>query len=173
MIRKIVSRAAGFAGRGTLAAVMLLLLTQAASAQSQFPPLFRDNWTQTAPQGFGDRQNSWPWSMGWFQGKLFVGTVRAEQCITAWGAHVLQPAFPYPPADPALSCTPDPNDLSLQAEIWSWDPSTNAWTRAFQSPNNIAIPGTNPVKCLDSASQRRPQAAADLSAAFTKNSLGH
>jgi len=146
MIRKIGGRIVIFAGSGSLLAVALLLLIRGASAQSQYPPLFRNNWTQSAPQGFGDRQNSWPWSMAWFQGKLFVGTVRAEQCVTDWGAHVLQPAYPYPPTDPDLSCTPDPNDLPLQAEIWSWDPSTKAWTRVFQSPNNLAIPGTNPVK---------------------------
>ena len=146
MIRQIVSKATGHSVGGGIAVVTLLLLAQAATAQSQFPPLFRNNWTQSAPQGFGDRQNSWPWSMSWFQGKLLVGTVRSEQCVTDYGAHMLQPAFPYPPTDPALSCAANVNDLALQAEIWSWDPSTNTWTRVFQSPNNIPIPGTNPVQ---------------------------
>lgn len=148
MIPKLFSRPAWLFGSGSLAAVAGLLLTQAAMAQQvgQYPPLFRNNWTQSAPQGFGDRQNSWPWSMAWFNGKLLVGTNRAEECITAASAHLVQPSFPYPPTDPALSCTPDPNDLPLQAEIWSWDPASNTWTRVFQSPNTIPIPGTNPTK---------------------------
>lgn len=147
MIRKIFSRSACLFDGGSVAAFALVFLAQAARAQvSQFPPLFRNNWTQSAPQGFGDRQNSWPWSMVWFNGQFLVGTNRAEECVTAAAAHAVDPLFPYPPADPALSCTPDPNDLPLQAEIWSWTPSNNTWTRVFQSPNNIPIPNTSPTK---------------------------
>src|SRR5579871_4325762 len=31
-----------------------------------------------AQNGFGDRNNSWSWSMAWFHGKLYVGTGRDE-----------------------------------------------------------------------------------------------
>ncbi|HXI40108.1 MAG TPA: hypothetical protein VNH83_09020, partial [Bryobacteraceae bacterium] len=42
--------------------------------------------------------------------------------------------------DPDIQCAQDPNDLPLQAEIWSWAPDTNTWTRVFQSPLTIQNP---------------------------------
>lgn len=129
---------------GTLA-IAALLGSYVAAAQSQYPPLQRSNFTLSAPQGFGDRQNTWAWSMAWFKGKLLVGTNRAEQCVTS-AAEARENLGPYPPTDPDISCTPDPNDLPLQAEIWSWNPATKSWTRIFQSPQDVPIPGTKPVK---------------------------
>ena len=80
--------------------------------------------------------------MAWFQGKLLVGTNRAIACVQAEAEHLKNSSDPYPPSDPNVSCTPDPTDLPLQAEIWSWDPTTNAWTRVYQSPNDVPIPNT-------------------------------
>jgi hypothetical protein len=131
--------------RRCMAAASLLLAMPGLRAQSQYPPLQTSNFTLSAPQGFGDRQNSWAWSMAWFNGKLLVGTNRAEQCVTS-AAEALGNLGAYPPSDPSISCTANPNDLPLQAEIWSWNPATNAWTRVFQSPQDVPIPGTNPVK---------------------------
>lgn len=127
------------------ALVVVLVGAHGAAAQSQYPPLQRSNFTLSAPQGFGDRQNTWAWSMAWYKGKLLVGTNRAEQCVTS-AAAARAGLEPYPPTDPDISCTPDPDDLPLQAEIWSWNPATNTWTRVFQSPQDVHIPGTNPVK---------------------------
>jgi hypothetical protein len=132
-------------GSGWLAAASLILI-QVAAAQSQYPPLIRNTWTQVAPEGFGDRQNSWAWSMYWFQGKLLVGTNRAVACVVKEAAHNKNPSVPYPPPDQNISCTPDPTDLPLQAEIWSWDPASNTWTRVYQSPNDVPIPNTTPQK---------------------------
>ncbi len=123
-----------------------LILVQTVSAQSQYPPLSRTYWREVAPEGFGDRQNSYAWSMAWFNGKLLVGTDRANACVTRAQAHLRNPAVPYPPADPDISCAADPTDLPLQAEIWSLDSSTKAWTRVFQSPKSVPIPNTNPQK---------------------------
>ena len=128
-----------------MAAAILCLAIPGLQAQSQYPPLQSSNFTLSAPQGFGDRQNSWAWSMAWFKGKLYVGTNRAEQCVTS-AAEALGNLGVYPPTDPSISCTPDPNDLPLQAEIWSWSPATKAWARVFQSPQDVPIPGTDPVK---------------------------
>ena len=108
----------------------------ALAAGQQFPPLTRSNFTSSVPQGFGDRQNSWPWSMEWFNGSLYVGTFRSADCVYTLGNGV------YPPADTDVSCPLDPNTLALQAEIWSWTPATNAWNRVFQSPQDLLIPGT-------------------------------
>src|SRR5882672_11383668 len=107
--------------------VALVLPNQISWAQSQFPPLSRAKFIQPVPQGFGDRQNSYPWAMEWFAGKLFVGTGRAIFCGQAEAHNV------YPPPDADVECTPDIRDLPLQAEIWSWDPATNIWSRAYQS----------------------------------------
>ena len=53
------------------------------SQSSSNSPLIVANdlvFRQAAPQGFGDRQNSWAWSMYWWKGKLYVGTNRAWHC---------------------------------------------------------------------------------------------
>ena len=132
-------------GCASLAAASLILI-QTATAQSTYPPLVRSNFKQPVPEGFGDRQNSWAWSMGWFNGKLLVGTNRANECVVKAAAHLKNPSVPYPPPDPNIVCAPDPTDLPLQAEIWSWDPSSDVWSMVFQSPNDVPIPNTNPVK---------------------------
>lgn len=114
----------------------------------QFPPLARQNFSQVAPQGFGQRQNSWAWSMEWFKGKLYVGTDRAYECAFQAAVNVILPGS-YPPADPDVQCTADPTDLPLRAEIWVWSPDTRAWTRVFQSPQDVPIPGTNKFTARD------------------------
>ncbi|HUK15220.1 MAG TPA: hypothetical protein VLW65_02345 [Bryobacteraceae bacterium] len=94
-----------------------------------------------APQGFGDRQNSYAWSMAWFNNQLFVGTDRAQACVGAAG-HYVQDGSSYPPPDPDISCPSTLPELppTLQAEIWSWNPITSVWTRVFQSPLSVPMP---------------------------------
>jgi hypothetical protein len=41
---------------------------------------------------------------------------------------------------PGTTCPADKYDLNLQAEIWQYTPTTNAWKRVFQSPNDIPNP---------------------------------
>jgi len=136
---------------------LIWLLAIYASAQSTYAPLFKYDFTEIAQQGFGERQNTWAWSMAYFNGKLYLGTNRSEDCITQATSHMVDPATPYPPLDPDISCpvvnNPDGSlnfqaslaQLSLQAEIWAWDPKTNSWSRVFQSPLSVAVPGTNPL----------------------------
>ena len=131
------------------AAMWLLFSHGAAAQQSVYPPLDRTNFAAVAPQGFGDRQNSWAWSMTWFNNKLYVGTNRAMDCVNKAAIKLVIPSAVYPPTDPDVSCAPDPNDLPLQAEIWSWDPTTKAWTRVFQSPNDLPIPNTSKFVARD------------------------
>jgi hypothetical protein len=98
-------------------------------------------FSEAAPQGFDDRQNSGVWSMQWWRGKLYVGTVRSWFCWSqAWFSQ-LSPLVPYPPVDPDFDCAPDPVDLPLQAEIWRYTPETETWERVYQSPNDVEIPG--------------------------------
>lgn len=131
------------ARRLTIGAALLgivLLLARFAPAQSP-QPLYSGNFLEAAPQGFGDRQNSGAWSMTWWNGTLYVGTVRAWFCWSAAWFHIHFPRiFQYPPPDPDLQCAEDPTDLPLQAEIWRWIPGTGIWERVYQSPNDVPIP---------------------------------
>lgn len=152
------SRPINWAGRfGRLSAAVMLSMMNAgggggALAQT-FPALTRADFTPMVaqggpvPQGFGDRQNSWAWSMAWFKGKLVVGTNRSYDCMVAASINRPFPFLPYPPPDPDELCTPDYRDLPLRAEIWTWDPATNLWARIYQSPADLPNPD-NPAKPL-------------------------
>ena len=153
------ARASRFAARGALA--LALLLSSAghlpgAAADSGVPLTAKDfspfvagpsDPTNPFSQGFGDRQNSWAWSMKWWKNKLFVGTSRAYRCYSrASLARIAAFLFPYPPPDPDQSCTTDPAELPLQAEIWAWTPPTSGsprgtWEMLYRSPKDVPVPG--------------------------------
>lgn len=122
-----------------IAAALLLMLMAPLAAHAGFPP-DEDDFVSMAPQGFGDRQNSWPWSMQWWKGYLYVGTNRAWHCAETASFHNLFPgSVPYPPNDPDIECPDDPEDIPAQAEIWRWSPATNIWQRVYQSPNDVLL----------------------------------
>ena len=101
------------------------------------------NFTPAAPQGFGDFENSWPWSMAWWNNQLYVGTNRAFGCVKQWEENVSLGAnlFPYPPkASSGIVCSADPAALPLQAEIWTLNPESKTWTQVFQSPADLVNP---------------------------------
>lgn len=126
---------------GVTVLVVVLLLVKSAPAQAQ-RSLYPWEFSEVAPQGFGDRHNSWAWSMQWWNGKLYVGTHRAEQCVTsATLAHHLHAPWLYPPLDKDIECTECPQDLPLQAEIWRFDPEREHWEWVYQSPDDVEIPG--------------------------------
>ena len=124
---------------GAILLTLVFWMPQGAQMASSLPML-RHNFTLAAPQGFGDRQNSWAWSMIWWRGKLYVGTNRNWMCVQAAMNAYAFPGIPYPPNDPDVECAPEPEDLELQAEIWRWTPETDTWERVYQSPNDIEIP---------------------------------
>ncbi len=92
-----------------------------------------------ASGGFGDRHNSFAWSMKWFKGKLYVGTGRAFLCVTAATSDRTAGTHIYPPLVADVECTPAIEDLPLAAEIWQLTPETNTWARVFVSPQDIPI----------------------------------
>lgn len=105
-------------------------------------PMFRDEFVEAAPQGFGDRQNTKAWSMKWWKDRVYVGTARAHICVQdASLAFRIGGIFKYPKKDPDLECTESPQDLPLQAEIWGFSPEEEAWERLYQSPQDLEIPG--------------------------------
>ncbi|RIK56654.1 MAG: hypothetical protein DCC57_02970 [Chloroflexi bacterium] len=100
------------------------------------------NFVPISPPGFGDRQNSWAWAMTWWNGYLYVGTNRAWACLEAASIIRISPLLgEYPPDDPDIACTPAPEDLALQAEIWRWSPDKNLWERVYRSPRDVPIAG--------------------------------
>ncbi|MEA3337600.1 MAG: hypothetical protein U9R25_17020 [Chloroflexota bacterium] len=110
-------------------------------------PARRLSFAKMGSQGFGDRYNTWAWSMIWWRGCLFVGTNRAilcaERAATANGLPMLSkfPFAKYPPDDPDAGCPPDSTDLPLRAEIWRWTPEIDQWDRVYQAPEDVPIPG--------------------------------
>ena len=104
-------------------------------------------FSKASRQGFGERQNTWAWSMLWWRGKLYVGTNRAflateRAALTRSLPWLKNMAFvKYPPDDPDVECPPDPSDLPLSAEIWRWSPEGDLWERVYVSPPEVPIPG--------------------------------
>ncbi len=101
---------------------------------------------ETNQPGFGDRENSFSWSMAWFKGNLYVGTVRDEQCVeyATFDYYNLRKYTTNP--SPGVTCPADRYDMDLRAEIWRYTPSSNStgsWTRVYQSPTipNPRAPG--------------------------------
>jgi hypothetical protein len=144
-------RAAVLAVACGLACAALITPATSAHGERRGRSLSADDFAQHAPRGFGDRNNSWAQSMEWWHGRLFVGTTRQSLCgslFALWefaggllGLDFVNTYLPYPPRSTEIVCAPDGADLSLQAEIWSWTPGDDAWTRVFQSPLDLDNPG--------------------------------
>ena len=139
------------AGSLVLAAAAALAVAAPVAAAQQV--VFSDAVTEAALQGFGDRQNSQAWAMGWFKGRLYLGTGRSTFCVQQAVLEIYIPELnPYPPDDPDFDCTPEPADLPLQAEIWRWTPdpgdptAPGTWDRVYQAVNDVLIQGTDPPK---------------------------
>jgi hypothetical protein len=99
--------------------------------------------------GFGDRHNSFAWSMGWFKGHLYVGTGRAFLCTTAATADRQTGSHLFRSAAPDLECAATVEDLPLSAEIWRYSPTTRVWQRVFKSPEDVPVAwdaGGQPIK---------------------------
>jgi hypothetical protein len=92
--------------------------------------------------GFGNRWNTYPWSMQWWAGKLYVGTNKSFPCVEYYVLHSAMPWLQrYPPRfDPDVACAACPFDLDLQAEIWEYTPGTARWARVYESPVDVPVP---------------------------------
>ena len=132
---------------GAIAAALAIPSHVPAAATAPLPVT---SFHEVALQGFGDYQNSWPWSAAWYKGRLYVGTDRNEMCVAS------ADAVPYPPVDPDLHCPGAPPTLqslvpTLGAQIWSVDPSTTSsitqsnWTENYVSPLTVSIPMSNQI----------------------------
>lgn len=111
--------------------LLLALVATIASPKivfSDWPLLNRIEFRKIADDGFGDPGNTVAWSMAWFQGKVYVGTQRHTQCVSARmsGSNV-PPSFP-------VECPENLFDLDLRAQIWRYTPETGNWEMVFISP---------------------------------------
>lgn len=95
--------------------------------QSQTP-----GFTKIVTGGFGDNSNTYAWSIQWFKHKLYVGTGREVNCVTAF-------VLATGPHSGRSNCPNDPKDLRLAAEIWQYTPETKTWARVYQSPLDIPV----------------------------------
>jgi hypothetical protein len=91
--------------------------------------------------GFGDGHNSFPHSVTWFKGKLYVGTTRSNfQMLKIQTLFRDMPVHLWPVEGP------DDTEglyalLDRRAQIWSYDPLTDCWTEVMRSPNVVGTTG--------------------------------
>jgi hypothetical protein len=98
------------------------------------PGLRKEDFKLVAYGGFGDGCNSYTHSMAWFNGRLYVTTMRNNFALMrsrlAIGLHV------WP-----VECPADVFELDMRAEIWAYDPRTDIWERVLKSPTIIGSHG--------------------------------
>lgn len=105
-------------------------------------PLGQSGQRVIAQNGFGNHQNSYAWSMGWFKGKLYVGTGRDVLCVENETVQFFVPLSakyttrPFP----GMSCPPDPYHMDLRAQIWQFTPQTGRWRQVYESPKGPRNP---------------------------------
>ena len=103
------------------------------------------NFKCIAQGGFGDGHNNYAHSMAWFDGKLYVGTTRSNLCmLRLQSAYKTAPFHKWP-----VEC-PDTLDeldrlVDRRAQIWCYDPITEQWEMAYQSPLIKGISGVGMV----------------------------
>lgn len=93
--------------------------------------LDREHFVRIAANGFGDPHNSYAWSMAWFKGKLYVGTIRDTICLQR---RVGRQAMMAPERVP---CPEMILDLDLRPQIWRYTPETRAWEKVYTSPIRV------------------------------------
>jgi hypothetical protein len=86
--------------------------------------------------GFGESANSFAWSMGWFEGKLYVGTGRDVLCVENETSQFFVPLEQKYSINPSLNvhCPSNPYEMNLRAEIWQYTPATKRWRLVYRSP---------------------------------------
>ncbi|HUK55197.1 MAG TPA: methyltransferase domain-containing protein [Nitrospiria bacterium] len=86
-----------------------------------------NDFTQIAIRGFGDARNSYPHSMAWFDGYLYVGTTRDNLCLVNARNPLKMNCWP-------VRCTSPPDPQELRAQIWRYDPRVEKWEMVHISP---------------------------------------
>lgn len=95
--------------------------------------LSREDFVKTCTNGFGDGENSFPHSMAWFKGALYVGTTRSNMAMLRFAMKGRLDDFEIWPVK-----TPETreglNQLDRRAQIWRYNPQKEEWTIVYKSP---------------------------------------
>ncbi len=91
---------------------------------------------QIGPQGFGDRANSYAWSMAEFRGKIYIGTNHNFGCIqrSLSGTSLVDASTDIP-----VVCEERLIDTDLRGRIYAFDPRTNQIDLVYTSPTLPAL----------------------------------
>jgi len=100
------------------------------------PGLDSEHFKLIAYGGFGDGHNSYAHSMAWFNGKLYVTTIRGAFSLMRKRQAGSLGLDVWPVEGPV-----DPFDIDLAAEIWAYDPRLDLWERAYKAPTIIGTHG--------------------------------
>ena len=96
--------------------------------------LSRDDFRRVAANGWGDRLNSYAYSMAWFGDALYVGNSRGNlvmihrhhpEWLQTWPVRVPQ----------------NFHDLDFRAQIWRYTPRSVVWDRVYLSPRVASSDG--------------------------------
>ena len=106
--------------------------TSSASAPGARPSpraLGPGHFRRIAVNGFGDGCNSYAWSCAWYEGAVYIGTIR----------HVLATMRSRLPVDLSGMQMPVPipetiKGLDLCGQIWRYRLETGRWDRVYRSP---------------------------------------
>lgn len=93
------------------------------------PGLNKEHFKLVAYGGFGDGHNSYAHAMTWFDGRLYVTTIRGAFALMRKRQAGSLGLDVWPVEGPV-----DPFDLDLCAEIWAYDPRLDLWERAYKAP---------------------------------------
>lgn len=95
-----------------------------------------------AQNGFGERENSYAWSMGWFKGRLYVGTGRNVLCVEDQTTQFYDKFLNYYVRTPQANvhCPVDPYHMNLRAEIWQYTPGPGIWRMVYHAPAVVRNP---------------------------------
>jgi hypothetical protein len=102
-------------------------MSRAANRLGVVPGLRKSDFKLIARRGFGDGCNSYAHSMAWFNGRLFVATMRNNFALMR--SRLGLGLSTWPVETPA-----DPFSLDMRAEIWAYDPLVERWERVLKSP---------------------------------------
>ncbi len=131
----------------TIARIACLLalattIAMGAYAGADAQPLGPGEERVIAQNGFGEPSNSYAWSMGWFKGKLYVGTGRDVLCVEDETVNYFLPLtnkYTVTPL-PNVHCPHNPYAMHLRAQIWQYTPHTKSWKRVYRSPASVRNP---------------------------------
>ena len=91
--------------------------------------LTEEDFRRIGNQGFGDRSNSYAWSMASYRGKVYIGTNRDFLCLAraTYGSRGGGDEVP-------IECDPDLISMDLRGRIYTYDSRTNEIALVYISP---------------------------------------